>query len=1137
MRRSLTLKSKIILLTGVLLTLFIGSLLGGMWTLHLMYKIEKEATAILHIQDEFEELRINFEQSLMGLHNYLIHGNKDEVRTFKSELENLWQKKNMLTELIIKEKERVAPQFRFYLSQISEILREIERKFPLYEEISKKILSFSNPIGNPQAGKYMKEMDSLVRDIESSLQKSADILLELVQQIKDKIYKIHHQVFIIWIGAGGIVGIIGIIFATSIVRGITHPIKDLLDAVKEVEGGNLQVQAKVRTEDEIGRLAQAFNKMLKELIVAQEKVLNIFNASGDAIRVIDKDFNILQVNEEMCKLIGLPRKEIVGKKCYEVFGGEFCNTSECTYKKILKGEPRIKVETYKRRPDGHIIPVELIATPLKVEGNIVSVIESFRDITLRKKIEKELIDAKEKAEAATEAKSRFLASMSHEIRTPMNSILGFADLLMQEELTESQKEFVRMIKESGEVLLNLINDILDLSKIEAGKIVLENRVFELKSLVKEALELVRFRIEAKNLFLKVIYSEDLPTYVRGDPFRIKQILLNILSNAIKFTEHGGITVEVRKISTEDNRVNIQFSIKDTGIGIAKDKQEKIFDAFAQAESSTTRKYGGTGLGLAISKKLVELMKGKIWVESLPGRGSCFYVLLPLELSTQEESQIQEEKERKEEEALRVYKENPLVLLVEDDAKTQELFQRYLIKNNFRLISTPKGKEALELAKKYHPDLIVLDLLLPDKDGFSVLKELKADKETEEIPVVICSILSEKEKAVSLGAIDYLEKPVNEKKFIERIRKILPYKKEIYTILVIDDEKATIDYVKVVLKEGNYKVIGFTSPKKALDFVNSGNQQIDLIILDLLMPEMDGFTVLNILKSNKLTQTIPVLIFTVKKLTEEDYKKLNSFYASLLNKSQTSPSDLISEVERILEKEYSLKKEMSKPEVSPVEEKDIILLVEDNPVNQKLMDYILKKEGFKYELAVDGEEAVNKAKEKNYSLILMDVLLPKMDGLTATRKIREFPHHKNTPIIALTAQAMKGDEEKCLEAGCNSYITKPINREKLISEIKKYMKKKEESFFDEDFKLLQKEFIDYVSKKLKEMKEHLTQGNFKEIVFFGHGLKGAGATYGYPVFSSLGELIEKEAMSNHSEELKNLFSQLETELSKLDNKDT
>ena len=879
-------------------------------------------------------------------------------------------------------------------------------------------------------------------------------------------------------------------------------------------------------------------KRLEDNIKEAYNFLNtLIDTSPVAIFTVDTQRRITSWNRFAEKLTGFKKEEVIGKSC-DVLQGIPC-MQECIVFNDKVPKPIKDREITIISKDKRTLVILKGADLIKdSQGNILGAVESFIDITELKTTQAQLLlrtqeleKAKKEAEIATEAKSRFLASMSHEIRTPMNSILGFADLLLEEKLTPQQREFVEMIKKSGRLLLGLINDILDLSKIEAGRLQIEKSIFNINNLVKEVIEIVRVKVQEKKLGLGYFISTGLPKYLEGDPFRIKQVLLNLLSNAIKFTDKGEIRVIVELLSLEGSKVEVQFTVQDTGKGISPERQEIIFEPFRQEDSSIYKKYGGTGLGLAICKKLVELMEGKIWVESRVGEGSRFSFVLSFQRPSLQEVEEFLSKKPEEEKKPQI-SENPLILIVEDDIGSLELFQRYLIKHNFRFVSTSKGEEVLKLAKEYKPDLIVLDILLPDKDGWQVLKELKEDPQVSSIPVVVCSILSEKKKAFSLGAIDYIEKPVNEEAFIQRLKRLIKPQISKANILVIDDQPTTLRYLEKILSKREFNPLCFQDPQKALEFIFSQKERIDVIILDLIMPHIDGFSILKILKEDPLTRDIPVLIFTVKKLTPQDIERLDQLYTSLLDKSQSGPEEIVREIEHILGR-VSVEEKVTTSEVSLKQaRKYLILLVEDNPLNQKLMEFIFKKEGIGYDLAVDGEEAVKKAQEKQYDLILMDILLPKIDGLEATRRIRQIPSYKDTPIIALTAQVMKGDEQKCLEAGCTSYLPKPIDKEKLIREINKYIQlQKKEIDFEEEFKELKREFIIQTLSRLRLEEQKIESQDFQDLVFFGHGIKGAGGSYGFKEISTIGAQIEEAAKNKDSQKLKKLFEDLKELLSK------
>jgi PAS domain S-box-containing protein len=732
--RTLTLKKKIIIFATILLILIAGCVIGGLWGLHLIRIATYEAKTALEIQVKFQELRISFEQSLMGPHDYLIHGNKEERERFEADFEKLYEKKDELKDLIASERSRATPEFGQILEEVEKEFLDIEKKLPEYGTAAREILELEDPIGHPEGGPRMEAMDLIVREIGDRLEREGVVLAGLADRTREQAHLVHLRIQTLLMILGIVAILAGILLGYYIIRSITRPLGNLLKATRRITGGDLEARATVEAEDEIGELARSFNRMVQELVDAQERISSIFQGSGDAMRVIDRDFNILQVNMEMDKLAGMPATEAVGAKCYEQLCGEFCHTENCTLKRILRGEERIEVETVKETRDGRKIPVELVATPLKVGGEIAGVIESFRDIAERKQAEEALRRSEERyrnifensrdviyvcdaegrlldvnsavvnvlgytkeelcgmglaenyadpaqgeefrrrlerdgyADMELEYKHKdgtirtvheigvavkddsgkitgyhgilrditaqkeiarlrleFISTVSHELRTPLTAIKGYADLLLAGdagELNELQKEFLEIISKNSDRMAKLLNDLLDIEKLESGEREIPFRELELDEVLRDVVATFRVNAEEKGLTFESEIEDGIK--VKGNADYLAQAFANLLSNAIKYTKEGSVRLRAR---SEGGRAIAE--VEDTGIGMTEEELSQLFTRFFRADNPYVREIRGTGLGLSIVKAIIERHGGEISVKSEPGAGSTFTVTLPL----------------------------------------------------------------------------------------------------------------------------------------------------------------------------------------------------------------------------------------------------------------------------------------------------------------------------------------------------------------------------------------------------------------------------------------------------------------------------------------------------------------------------
>ncbi len=657
-------------------------------------------------------------------------------------------------------------------------------------------------------------------------------------------------------------------------------------------------------------------KQMQETLAIEQTLTNsLIDNVPDTIYFKDQKGHFIKINKAQTKVLGLKRpEEAIGKTDFDFFTREHALEALNDEQKILEnGKPLIgKIEKI-RRADGEFRWVSATKIPLVIHGEIVGIVGVSRDITELTEMSNELkqknrqLDlALAKAESATIAKSNFLANMSHEIRTPMNGVIGMTNLLLETELTKEQQEYLETIRNGGNALLVLINDILDFSKIESGKLELENQEFDLRDRIEESLDLQAANATHNGIELAYLIDDNTPTTMIGDVTRLGQILNNLLSNAVKFTKEGEVVVYISAREISPKYYEYKFAIKDTGIGIPKDRMDRLFKSFSQVDMSTTRKYGGTGLGLAISKRLCELMHGNMWVESRENVGSTFY---------------------------------------------------FTIQTN---TAPPKPKVFIRSAN-------------------SILKDKR--------------------------------------------------------VLVVDDNETNRRILTLLTQSWKMLPLEAASAIEALNLINKGTP-FDAAILDMQMPEMDGLELANEIRKIPVTKSLPLVMLSSIGWQEKYFQKRELDFAGIMTKPVKQNmlySTLISIFKGKTDKIDF--KDNRKNSIDPQMAKWLplkILVAEDNVINQKLILRLLKKMGYNADIVSNGIEAIIALERKKYNVVLMDVQMPEMDGLETTRIICKKIDRENRPqIIAMTANAMQGDKEICLEAGMNDYISKPINVNELL----------------------------------------------------------------------------------------------------------
>ena len=647
----------------------------------------------------------------------------------------------------------------------------------------------------------------------------------------------------------------------------------------------------------------------------------------------------------------------------------------------------------------------------------------------------ELAIQKQKAEESTQLKSQFLASMSHELRTPMNSILGLTELIIEKSsLDDKNKERLQVVYKSGKRLMNLINDILDLSKIEAGKMELREEDVLLEEILEEVETTINPLVTEKSLEFNIIRDTNTRILVNTDRGKITQVLINLLGNAIKFTHQGSIEL---KISTTVEKM-LQFDVKDTGIGISEENQKIIFEEFRQIDGSTTRRYGGTGLGLAITKKIIELLKGKIWLKSESERGSTFSFTVPL-IPAQAKTLTAEVQVNIN--TLIKNRSNP-ILVIDDDPEVRYTIGQYLISKGYSVEYAENSDDGIKKAIELQPFAITLDIMMPDKDGWTVMKELKENEETKDIPVILISITGDKNLGYGLGAFEFFIKPLSADKLLSALSRLeMLAHKSIQKVVIVDDDELEFEKFKREFKNDNIRIEYIQDSEFAFNKI--AEVQPDLIIVDLMMPKIDGITLSHKLKSSSKTKHIPIIISTAKDISDEEKKSLSNIVDDITIKSKGHPLDVLKvvrdriklqEISYLNESSYSTAPKSDSPKIVETKSKEDenssprgeIVIVDDDPDTLFTINEIVRSLNFKTKLARSGMECLQILQKQTPDLILLDIMMPAMDGFQTLKNIKANDKWKSIPVYAVTAKAMTGDKEIIIKSGFDDYIPKPVN---------------------------------------------------------------------------------------------------------------
>eukprot|EP00913_Durusdinium_trenchii_P028314 g26542.t1 len=870
-------------------------------------------------------------------------------------------------------------------------------------------------------------------------------------------------------------------------RFLTRPVKELTLATRGFGAGEFDGNLPVRSRDEFGVLARAFQSMIGQVRERGEAVLQqeariraILATAADGIMTVNEEGTIESFNRAAEEIFGYPAEEVSGRSFTILYPeDEAREFSENLANYLQTGEAKMigkTTETVGRRRDGSTFPVELAMSEVALgDRKIFTTI--LRDVSERKQSEEELTeltnvlrnatgntwesrspdrpdlplyervkehtaaarqviqhleDARDKALAANRTKDSFLANMSHELRTPLTAIIGYSEYLERGAVKNQQDDIagdLRKILSAGRHLLAVIEDVLDLAKIEVGEMKLHLVEFDVKEIIDDVTGAMEFAARKNSNELESNCGQDVGHMV-ADAKRVRQILFNLLGNACKFTEQGKVTLSVNT-KTERGREGLQFQISDTGIGMTPEQIARLFKPFSQADSSTSRKYGGTGLGLAISRRFCTMMGGTITVNSETGQGSVFTVWLPSVVEAPKTPEKPAVKEQQRSEVLQSTEpagdngnisengsQKAKILVIDDDPVMCELMHRQLGKNGFEVRTALDPRDGLEAARSWNPDVITLDIAMPDMDGWEVTARLKEDKATRDIPIIMVTMIDDRSRGFAMGAYDFLTKPV-EWGQLTGILETAVHPREPASVLVIDDDPIFRASVCDKLKQCGWTVMEAENGAHAFEKLEE--HPPELILLDLVMPVMNGFEFLSNLESRADLNSIPLVVMTG--------------IDPLMQCDQEQQQQLSNRAEKILIKgTYDI---------------DELLDAIYNEFNRDILSRELRDRDHDVVVAVNGEEGIQQAQAESPDLILMDLSLPGIDGWEATRAIKAEKETAGIPVIALTAHAMPGDREKAIEAGCDDYETKPYDWTRLFTKVDEILTRKAADAVEDD----------------------------------------------------------------------------------------
>ncbi|HTY36804.1 MAG TPA: response regulator, partial [Bacteroidota bacterium] len=651
-------------------------------------------------------------------------------------------------------------------------------------------------------------------------------------------------------------------------------------------------------------------RMQDELAYQKHYLESLVNGSPIAIITVDGNARVQTCNREFEEIFGYTTEEVVGKQLEDLIVPADAKGESSLIIQTTVEKKSFHRELKRKRKDGTLIDVDVHTRSIELDGHKVTVIAQYIDITERKRAEDqvrrqlsiierqngELEKARDAAMEANRTKSAFLASMSHELRTPLNAIIGYSEMVMEEMSDAGQmgyQEDIERIRTAGKHLLGLINDVLDLSKIEAGKMELYLEEFDLSSLIKEVSATVQPLMEKNGNTFVVNFSREMPS-LRLDVTKVRQILFNLISNASKFTQRGTITLSCSTSPASGEATStLKLKVSDTGIGLTDEQKGRLFQEFTQADSSTTRKYGGTGLGLAITKRFAEMMHGSVTVDSVFNQGTSFTVTLPQRIESTIRTEPPAPKPAVNDGSV---PPNSVVLVIDDDPSVRDLLVRYLSKDGYQVECVAAGDEGVKRAKAILPMAIILDVMMPHKDGWAILQEIKADENLKATPVIMYTMVDDRNFGLAIGASEYLIKPVSRETLLQVVNKYRHSEPSQY-VLVVDDDPDLRELASRTIEKAGCKVFGAENGQSALSLLKTVRP--NLIFLDLMMPIMDGFEFLAAFQSREDWTSIPVVVMTSKDLSLHERFQLGGVVKRIIQKGDLTPEILLHQLSTLI----------------------------------------------------------------------------------------------------------------------------------------------------------------------------------------------------------------------------------------------